>query len=618
MNYRNGIIFLGIVLISQIGIARNPGAELIERISDYSIINQKLVLEEKYTIQINDRSGEKYASVNIHFSKQTPLKNFNIALTDRHGNGIRKIKKDEIIDVSAYSSGSFYEDEFYRTIDLKHNEYPYRVSYSYRKEYDEYFTIAYWYPFYDTEVPIHHAEINFTAPNDFLFRNRQLNIPEPEMKVVENTTHLRWEVKDYIPMKSELYSPPIEQFIPRVQIVPINFSYGVDGSFESWKSFGDWIYYLNEGLDKLPPQDIQKIQSLVKNCPDERAKVKKLYQYLQENMRYVSIQLGIGGLQSYPAEYVSRNKYGDCKALTTYMKGALKEIGVSSYYAMIDSDEHIPVVEEDFPIQQFNHVILYVPLDGEDIWLECTSNNDPFGFLGKHTQNRKALIVEEGKSRLLQTPKPNLSDYYNIGTHQLTIREDHTCDIHSGFSLRNTPQFEFFSYLYHNSSAQDQNKYISYLNSFPNAQINKKKIERNLSDQDEIKVFTEAMTTQALKQYGNDVLMDFPKIDLPSFELPDKRRLPVQIDFPIHKIDTVSIKFPDDVTAIQNPENLTIHSEFGEYAFTVYEKSNENEFQYIRSFKLFAGAYSLSTYSEFYSFISSIKSIENRKIIFSY
>ena len=108
-------------------------------------------------------------------------------------------------------------------------------------------------------------------------------------------------------------------------------------TFSSWKSFGSWIKDLYQGLDVLPPDRQQFFKSLVENAGSETEKIKRIYTYLQQNFRYVSIQLGIGGLKPFSAEFTDKKKYGDCKALSNYMKAALKAVGIKSYVAIINA-----------------------------------------------------------------------------------------------------------------------------------------------------------------------------------------------------------------------------------------------------------------------------------------
>ena len=128
------------------------------------------------------------------------------------------------------------------------------------------------------------------------------------------------------------------------------------------------------------------------------------YEYVQSKTRYVSIQEGIGGLQPFPASIVDKYGYGDCKALSNYTVALLQEVGVKSFYTKIRAGEGEPDLLLDFPAQQTNHVVVAIPNDKDTIWLECTSQTNPFGYTGSFTGDRYALMITEEGGKIARTP----------------------------------------------------------------------------------------------------------------------------------------------------------------------------------------------------------------------
>ncbi len=140
-----------------------------------------------------------------------------------------------------------------------------------------------------------------------------------------------------------------------------------EGDMTSWKNLGIWYNSLHKGLDQLPEDRKAFLKDLVKDAKDDREKVRIIYNYLQKNFRYVSIQLGIGGWKSLPANFTDQKKYGDCKGLSNYMYAALKAVGIKSYPALINAQYNKEPLDPSFPMSGFNHVILCVPQPKDSI-----------------------------------------------------------------------------------------------------------------------------------------------------------------------------------------------------------------------------------------------------------
>lgn len=197
---------------------------------------------------------------------------------------------------------------------------------------------------------------------------------------------------------------------------------GTVGDARTWETFGKWYYDLGAQTRALPDAAKAEIDALVKGVENEREIVAILFNYLQEKNRYVSIQLGIGGWKPFPAEFVFDNSYGDCKALTNYMLAALEYVGIDAHAVLINASADRPLIE-DFPGNQFNHVVLRVTLEnGEEIWLECTSKYLPPNNLG-NGYSKKALLVSAEGGTVVETPDVTNQNNKKVSVYSINIDE---------------------------------------------------------------------------------------------------------------------------------------------------------------------------------------------------
>lgn len=570
--------------------------------------------EKTVLIQINSKDENWLSHVELSHS---PMQDFSInyaEIRDPDGKTLRKLKKKHFKTRSDLSYQAFYQDDLITEFDLYWNEYPYLLEYSYTVMEEEYLYIAWWTPIMYDDISTIQANLEIDMPSNLALQlNQTGDVDLISETSQENRKTLKWQSTAEKEIENEIFSPPIREMIPKIVVVPSNFKYDMEGSFESWNSFGSWINKLNEGMDVLPPREKNIIKKLVRGIEDRKEIVRKIYHYLQDHTKYVNVAIDVGGLKTYPASYVCQNKYGDCKALTTYMKAMLKSVGIDSYYTVINAGNDGSRIKTDFPSQQFNHVVLAVPLKKDTIWLENTSNINPFGYLGTFTQNRYALAVNEKESQLIRTPALSTDEVLSERNYEFFIDEDDSWKTKMELELRGN-DFEEFRYYIRNREEEDQKSAFLRQANMNKFKILDWSILNDQRDQTSIRLKVEGYSPARMRSIGKYKVLNPLKIVLPDFESPKQRKLDVRINYPIHRFDkTVYHLNSAGLNELQLPDEIEIDSRYGTYS-AQYQKEN-NDIKVIEKFLLRRNEISISEYSEFYSFIESIKSYKKKAAI---
>lgn len=541
------------------------------------------------------------------YSKLIRLSNIDAYIKDSNGKTVKKLNQNNIVEKSSISNFSLYEDDYIKEFTLKHNDYPYTIVYSYQIQQNEFLNICNWTPIISEKVPTLKASLEITIPIDYKIAYKNQLVAEPIIDTTENKIIFHWEASYTKIIKDEEYSPSISNFLPNVEIIPIEFHFDLDGTFKDWVSFGNWQYEILQGLNELPDNEKDKVESLIKDINDDKEKIRILYHYLQDETRYINVTIETGGMKPYPASYVVQNKFGDCKALTNYFKSVLDYIQIPSYYTKVYAGSPIIEIDKNFPSQQSNHIILNIPLKNEDIWLDCTSDG-AFNYLGTFTQNRDALIICKDNSRFIKTPalKPietleirKIETIYNTDTTEVSF-----LNIYNGSSYENVLSIEKNynesekARILRNYIVEDGFELLDYKILSPNRDSTKIILSYN------------ATTQNIYKHYGNDILISNIAFTLPNFEKPKIRKLPVQIDYPIYKVDTITYAIPNGYNFNQDSVAISVKSKYGEYKLEAYKSSNS--IISIKHLIINAGYYPISEYENFYDFYYQIVESENK------
>ncbi len=600
-------LILGFLFFYITSFTQDFDAELISQKTLIEINKGNLTKNLYYEIKINNRAGEKYTKITIPFSKLIRVSKIEAYVKDSNGREVKKLKKSDVVEKSSISDFSLYEDNFIKEFTLKHNVFPYTIVYSYQIQQNEFLNVDFWIPVIDEKIPTLNASLEVTIPTGYEIDYKNQLVDRPIIDTTENEIKFQWKASYTDIIKNEEYSPSILKFLPHVEITPVEFYYDINGSFKDWISFGNWQYEMLQGLSELPDYEKNKIQTLIKNIEDDKEKIKILYHYLQDETRYINVTTETGGLKPFPASYVAQSKFGDCKALTNYFKSMLDYIQIPSCYTKVYAGSPIKEIDKNFPSQQFNHVILYIPQKDEDIWLDCTSDG-AFNYLGTFTQNRDAFVISKDNSRFVKTPNLKPSETLEIRKIETTLNSNST-----NVKFTNTfkgDSYENILYLVKNYNDSEKSRIIRNHLVDDGFQLTDYKIFNPDRDSNRIKLVYDATTQNIYKQYGNDILVSNIAFYLPNLEKPQIRKLPVQIDYPIYKIDTIIYEIPKGYNLNQNAVAFSVNNRYGEYKLDVSKSSD-----YIITIKrvlIHTGYYPISEYEDFYNFYYQIIESENK------
>jgi len=335
---------------------------------------------------------------------------------------------------------------------------------------------------------------------------------------------------------------------------------------------------------------------------------------MQNRTRYVGIQLGIGGYQPFPAETVDRLGYGDCKALSNYMKSLLNAIGIQSVYTVAGASSNQGITMIDFPTDdQSNHIILCVPLRRDTLWLECTSQTTPAGYMSPFTAGRKALNITPEGGVIVSTPLLTASQSSQDCHADVQVNPDG--------SMQGSVKTKYSGYQYDNVSSnlteskKEQEKALyddlsitGLVISDFNYEVKKDKIPNAVE--------TITLSTPKLASKTGSRLFIPLNIFNQIKTIPtrvDNRRMPVYRSYAYLDKDSVIIHLPKGFKPESTPGGKIITSEFGQYTSSIIVK--DDQAIYHRELKMNRGTWPKDRYSALVDFYSSIVNADKVKLV---
>ena len=378
----------------------------------------KMTRLERRVYKILRSNGEGYGAVRVDFSPQNRV-------TSMHGWSIPaqgkdfEVKDRDIIEtaITNVDGGELISDVRRKLMRIPASVPGSIIGYEIEQEMQPYEMTDEW-DIQDT-VPVREARYTVRLPSSWSYKVFWLNHDESAPTEVA-PGQWRWLVTDLKPVKVERRMPPWRGIAARM-VLSLQPPGGKGGGFQSWQEVGTWYLGLANGQRDPSPLLRQKVQQLTASATDPLSKMRALAAFVQNDIRYVAIELGVGGVQPHPASEVLTNGYGDCKDKVTLLSSMLKEIGVESHYVLINS-ERGSVTAGTPPNMGFNHAILAIQLPvgvdtaqlpaviahktlGQVLFFDPTHPLISLGYLPGALQANFGLLVTPAGGELIALPQ---------------------------------------------------------------------------------------------------------------------------------------------------------------------------------------------------------------------
>jgi hypothetical protein len=596
------------------------GANAVVRFSEIIITvkeSGKKVLKQHNIVTILNEKGDKEAILAMGYNKKYDTYSaIEMVAYNPKGEVIKRYHKSDMYDGSAADDETMVTDE--RFLRVKHEvaSYPVTIETEFEENETSFISLGGWSIQDYVEQSVQNATCKVFVSPAIGFRYKSANT-EIKPSIEKDQTGLdvyTWNVKNLKALKKE------ENVLSWMVLPNISFAanvfncYGYSGDFTSWQTFGKWIQSLNNDVCTLTPERTVEIKKMTDTIKSDKEKARFLYNYMQKSMRYVGIQLGIGGYKPFPATFVDQKKYGDCKALSNYMRALLKAVDINANYAIIRSGKNEKPADFSFPNNSFNHAILCVPFKNDTTWLECTSSTQPFGKLGPFTENRTALIITDNGGKLVNTPKSTMDDnQFNSEAH-IVLNADGSAK--TKIKILSTGEYRE---LYLGMSAvknDEQKEYLLRDLHIKQPSLFDFKSGQDINDVKEVELdleydkFCDVLTAD--KQFYHPSAFTLWDDTYPTAE---KRKTNFYFDFPRQKSCITTIDLPAGFEVETLPTNQSLKFTYGTYDVKYVYDPAKNRVIGTAKFILNNHVIPADKYSEMQQYMDAVAKAQNKKLV---
>jgi predicted transglutaminase-like cysteine proteinase len=362
-------------------------------------------------------SGRWHGTVSVPFNPERKIKSLHGWCIPAQGKDY-EVKDKDAIDRALNGGGELIDDVKFKVLTIPAPDPGNIVGYEYEVEERPFFLQDMWH--FQEHDPVRESHYSLQLPPGWEFKASWLNHAEVQPVSAGNNLW-QWTVSDVKEIRNEPAMPPVRGIAGQMVVTYFPPGGKALNGFAAWDDLGKWVNSLLAGRVESSPEVKQEVATLIAGKNTQLQKMQAIAQFVQHDIRYVAIELGIGGWQPHPAPEVFAHHYGDCKDKATLMRAMLQAAGIESFSVFINTQRGA-IIRETPPNNGFNHAILAVKLSddlkdpslvavlqhpkfGRLLYFDPTDEITPFGQIRGALQDNYALLVTPDGGELIPLPQ---------------------------------------------------------------------------------------------------------------------------------------------------------------------------------------------------------------------
>ena len=283
--------------------------------------------------------------------------------------------------------------------------------------------------------------VDAPATLPLIIRERNLNFARTE-KVSGPRKVYQWATANIERVRGEPYATDSNEVYMSVAIAARG----------TWRDIGAWYADLAKDRYTMQPAVAAKVTELVAAARTRDDTIRAVHRWVAQDIRYISLDFGIGGYQPRSVNEVLRTGFGDCKDKATLFVSAMTMLGITAYPVLLSSDGG---VLRGLPSKdQFDHAIAAVKTPTGYQFTDLTAELVPYGQIPGSYQGEFGLVVKpNGDVEEITFPENEIAQNFSHDDAEgsidtsgtLTLRMRVTTGGTQQYGLRNAFQNKFDS-----------------------------------------------------------------------------------------------------------------------------------------------------------------------------